>query len=654
MIKRILIANRGEIARRIIKTASEMGVFTISLYTSDEKDAPWINEANQSILLGEGGINETYLNTVRILQIAKDTNCDAIHPGYGFLSENHEFALACEKQNIKFIGPSADVIKLMGNKNEARKFVSKIGIPIPQGISGTADEILKESDNLEYPVLIKAVGGGGGKGMHIVHSQKELPALLTKASSEAEKWFGNNQVYIEQYFKNARHIEVQILGDNYDNYIHLYERECTLQRNYQKIIEEAPSPTLNAIQRADITNAALKIARKANYKNAGTIEFLWQDGMFYFLEMNTRIQVEHPVSEMITGIDIVEQQINIANNLETQLRQKDIKIFGHAIQCRIYAENPVEYFKPSAGLISYYKEPNFKHVRLDSTYNSTTLVSSNYDGLLSKVISHEKDRLTAIANLKKSLSTFVIQGIENNIAYLNALLNNALVISNDIHTLFLKEYHESIIEILNKDKEGNQNFAIAAYISSFLNNHNKSVWSINQNSQAVKHYHLFLNNYSFNVLLLHKTNGHELIINEKKYSCTYTIIDENKIRISVNKIFKTAFITNKNDCKQVQIDGFNYELKSQNILSEVQIINKTNNKVKNSISQIISPLHGTISEIVAKQGQQIEQGDKLLTIDSMKTENQILSSGSGIIDKILIKTNDIVKEDDILIKFKSN
>jgi len=464
-IHKILIANRGEIAIRIHHTLKRLGFKTAGIYSEEDKNSYHRILLDECYFLGKGSLLDTYLNIDKIIHLAKQNHCDAIHPGYGFLSENDEFSFKCEQENILFIGPSSSKIKLMGDKIRSKEIAKKAGIPTLESITGSIEEIIQsiEKKLIKFPLLIKASAGGGGKGMKILYNDKNLKEELMGSQREAKNYFGNDTIFVEKYIENPRHIEVQILGDTYGNYIHLFERECSIQRRHQKILEEAPSPTLNEEERNVLYNYAIKLAKEIEYTNAGTIEFLYEENTknFYFLEMNTRIQVEHPVTEMITGIDIVEEQIKIALKEKLSYNQSQISKKGHAIEVRIYAEDPEHQFLPSPGNILTYIEPQIPNIRIDSSIKFPQNISSYFDPMISKVISWGKTREESRTNLLHALKNYIIHGVKTNINYLMDILQNETFIHNRFDTNFCnkfsykenKEYlEEALISILLYDK----------------------------------------------------------------------------------------------------------------------------------------------------------------------------------------------------------
>ena len=441
--KRILIANRGEIAVRIINTCREMGIETVIAATPADKGSLFIEMADYAHHFESSDLKQTYLNTEAVINIALKFNCDAIHPGYGFLSENATFARSCEINGINFIGPTPELIELMGDKIQARKKIEEIGIPLLKGYTNPkASELKKRLKKSEYPFLIKAAAGGGGRGMRIVHKPEELDSALTAAAREAENSFGDKTVYVERYLEDCRHIEVQVLSDSHGNHLHLFERECSIQRRHQKVIEEAPSSSLTEHQRQRICDAAVKITKNINYLNAGTMEFLWSGDEFFFLEMNTRLQVEHPVTEQITGIDIVKEQILIAEGRKLNLKQNDLKILGHAIEARIYAEDPANSFLPTSGSISHIGFCNILDVRVETSFQSGCRVPVEFDSMIAKISAHSNSRKDAAVKLATALKSLIFSGIINNRPFLINTLSNKDFLDGKTFTSFIDGHPE--------------------------------------------------------------------------------------------------------------------------------------------------------------------------------------------------------------------
>ncbi len=439
MFKKILIANRGEIAVRIIRACKEWGIQTVAIHSDVDKESMHVKLADESVCVGSHQPANSYLNIPAILSAIEITNSEAVHPGYGFLSENFNFASMLEENNIKFIGPSSKLIKMMGDKIEAKKIAKKYGLPVIEGSESGISDLesgKKLAKEIGFPILIKAAGGGGGKGMKIVRSEKEFDNLFLTAKSEAKKFFANDEVYIEKFFQNPRHIEVQVLsGKNHT--VHLHERDCSVQRRHQKLIEETPSPVLTDVIRKDLFDRTVNMVSKIGYEGAGTVEFIYEDGKFYFLEMNTRVQVEHPVTEMVTGIDIIKEQIWIAFTGNTALEQSDINPRGHAIECRINAEDPSRNFQPSPGLIGMCHQPSGFRTRVDSSIYQGFKVTPYYDSMVCKLICHGRNRTEAIQRTLRSLDEFVIEGITTTIKLHKKLLNHEKFIESKFNVTWL-------------------------------------------------------------------------------------------------------------------------------------------------------------------------------------------------------------------------
>ncbi len=439
MFKKILVANRGEIAVRVIRACKEWGIQTVAIHSDVDRNSMHVRLADESICVGPHQAANSYLNIPAIMSAIELTNSEAVHPGYGFLSENYEFAKILEQNKIKFIGPSSSLIKMMGDKIEAKKIAKKYGLPVIEGSEGGVsdfNEAKKICKQIGYPVLIKAAGGGGGKGMKVVRKEDEFESLFLTAKTEARKFFGNDEVYIEKFFQNPRHIEVQVLSGK-NRTVHLHERDCSIQRRHQKLIEETPSPLLNDQIRNDLFDKTVKMVSQIGYEGAGTVEFIFEEGKFYFLEMNTRIQVEHPVTEVVTGIDLIKEQIWIAYDGNTALKQEDIKPRGHAIECRINAEDVSKNFQPSPGEITMCHQPSGFRTRVDGSIFQGYKVTPYYDSMICKVICHGRNRTEAIQRMRRSLDEFVIEGIKTTIDLHKILLNHEKFLNSDFNVSWL-------------------------------------------------------------------------------------------------------------------------------------------------------------------------------------------------------------------------
>ncbi|TMI99071.1 MAG: acetyl-CoA carboxylase biotin carboxylase subunit [Alphaproteobacteria bacterium] len=442
MFDKILIANRGEIALRVLRACKELGIATVAVHSTADADAMHVRLADESVCIGPPPARDSYLNVPALLTACEITGADAVHPGYGFLSENARFAEILEDHEVHFIGPRAEHIRIMGDKIEAKRTARRLGIPVVPGSEGgiTSDaDALAIAREIGFPILVKAAAGGGGRGMKVARSEDELSAALSTARSEAKAAFGDDAVYLEKYLARPRHIEIQVLGDGRGNAIHLGERDCSLQRRHQKVWEESPSPALNAGARDEIGATVAQAMRELKYLGVGTVEFLYEEGRFYFIEMNTRIQVEHPVTEMVTEIDLILEQIRVAAGGDLGITQDEVRFFGHAIECRVNAENPVS-FRPSPGKIVHYHPPGGLGVRVDSAVYQGYVIPPHYDSLVGKLIVHGKTRAECLMRLRRSLDEFVVDGIETTLPLFRALVREEDIINGDYHIHWLEQY----------------------------------------------------------------------------------------------------------------------------------------------------------------------------------------------------------------------
>ncbi len=454
-MKKILVANRGEIALRVMKTIKKMGIETVAVFSEADRNAPHVRFADEAFCLGPAPSNQSYLLGDKIIEISKSIGVDGIHPGYGFLSENADFAEKVEKNGLTFIGPKSHAIRIMGDKLSAKETVKAYDIPMVPGIDEAITDIQKAKEIAEeigYPILIKASAGGGGKGMRVVEEEKKLEEQMKRAISEAESAFGNGAVFIEKYVGSPRHIEIQVLADTHGNVLHLFERECSVQRRHQKVVEEAPSVILTAELRAHMGQAAINVAKSCDYVGAGTVEFLMDENKnFYFLEMNTRLQVEHPVTELITGIDLVEQQIRIARGEVLQIKQSDLKIEGHALELRVYAEDPTDDFLPSVGTLERYKTPFGKGIRVDDGFEEGMEVPIYYDPMLSKLITFAENREAATQLMLEAIKSYEVKGISTTLPFGKFVFQHQAFRSGNFDTHFVKNYYTP--EVLQKETE---------------------------------------------------------------------------------------------------------------------------------------------------------------------------------------------------------
>ena len=444
-MKKILVANRGEIAIRVMKTAQKMGIKTVAIYSTIDRNAPHVKFADEAVCIGEPPSNQSYLRGDKIIEVAKKTQADAVHPGYGFLSENAEFAELCEQNDIIFIGPRSKAIKIMGSKLAAKEAVKHYNIPMVPGIDEAITDISKAKSiakEIGFPILIKASAGGGGKGMRVVEKESDLESQMKRAISEATSAFGDGSVFIEKYVTSPRHVEIQVMADSHGNILHFFERECSVQRRHQKIIEEAPSSVLTPKLRKEMGEAAIKVAKSCDYLGAGTVEFLLDENQdFYFLEMNTRLQVEHPVSEIITDVDLVELQIRVARGEALPIKQNDLKIHGHAMELRVYAEDPLNDFLPSVGHLDTYKLPVGEGIRVDNGFEQGMDIPIYYDPMLSKLITYGKSRDEAIQLMIKAIENYQVEGVQTTLPFGKFVFEHEAFRSGKFDTHFVKKYY---------------------------------------------------------------------------------------------------------------------------------------------------------------------------------------------------------------------
>lgn len=492
MFNKILIVNRGEIAVRIIRACKELGIGAAVIYSDDDKYSLHVRSADEAYYIGESKVSESYLNVNKIIKLAIEINADAIHPGYGFLSENAHFIGMVENSGITFIGPSSQSVRLMGNKTSARKLMVDNNVPVVPGTTSSIEDVenaKKICREIGYPIMLKASAGGGGKGMRRIFNENEFSDAFVRAQNESLKAFGSSDIYIEKYLKDPKHIEVQIFGDKFGSYIHLFERECSVQRRHQKIIEEAPSAAINENLRKKITLAAIEVAKACNYINAGTVEFLMDnEKKFYFLEMNTRLQVEHPVTEMITGIDIVKEQINVAAGNKLSVKQLDISRRGHAIECRIYAEDVENNFAPSIGKITYHKLPSGPGIRVDRGIDEQSVVSVYYDPILSKVAVWGRDREEAINRMRRALNEYQIAGVLTNIQACRWVLSQKSFLDGRFDINFIEKEFLPLLPGKWKEPESEQIEEAVIILSALLKFKNSKLKPITRDLSSYNHW----------------------------------------------------------------------------------------------------------------------------------------------------------------------
>lgn len=678
-ITKLLIANRGEVAERIIRTCREMGIATVAVFSDADRNARYVRKADETIHLGPSAPAESYLNIEKIIHAAKYSNVDAIHPGYGFLAENAAFAAKCRDERIIFVGPSPEVIESMGSKTTAKELVQKLGIPVIEGYNGKDQNIktlISEAKKIGFPVLLKAVMGGGGKGMRIINNEGELTAGIESAKREAEKSFGDGMLIIEKYLDSIRHIEIQIIGDDHGNYLHCFERECSIQRRYQKIIEESPSPVMPPQLRDEMTSSAIEIAKALKYSSTGTVEFIVDKSLnYYFLEVNTRLQVEHPVTEMITDLDLVKTQIEIAEGKELSFKQEDIKVNGHAIESRIYAEDPGNNFLPCTGKILAWREKELPGVRYDSGVETGSNVDVFYDPMLAKVIAHGSSRQECLKKLNHALKNLAILGITCNKEFLTDVLNNPDCIAGNFDTNFISKHFPDYKKTAKlKDVYG---FAIAALIWEWkISDAQRTVLKHMPSGWRNNFYQPQTKTYLFDAVQIkleyrnHGENKFTVQINtdegrlpaesrynleqargtgdDKKYKVEFISLCDNQLSCLVNGNLKSFVIAEKEGSIYVHSN----EQGCREFTKESKLIPSTRDEIVNGT--YTAPMPGEVVKILAKTGKRVKAGEQLLIINSMKMENAIEAQADGVVDEIFVEEKAFVEADTLLLTVKKN
>lgn len=667
LFNKILIANRGEIACRIIKTARKLGIKTVAVYSEVDANALHVKEADEAYLLGPSPSSMSYLNHAKILQIAHQSKAEAIHPGYGFLSEKVEFAKACEDEGIVFIGPSSQAIQTMGEKHLAKEIMRKHQIPVlPDYYSKTQeyDELCKAAHEIGFPLLIKAVAGGGGKGLRLVKNSDELNQAIGSAKREAKASFNDERLLIEKYLDVSRHIEVQIIADNFHNVVHLFERDCSTQRKHQKIIEEAPAINISANLKAKMYKAAIQAAKAINYTNAGTVEFLVSsDEQFYFMEMNTRLQVEHPVTEMITGVDVVEWQIRVAANEKLPATQEQINLRGHAIEVRLNAEDASKDFMPATGKISYLHLPEVSDsVRIDIGYREQDYISIYYDSLLAKLIAYASDRSQAIALLHNAMKEIKIAGITTNLFFLQNIIQHPSFQTGQITTQFLTQtaylsepstsfYNEAILmaALALRFTEERKLHLLPNYVADANSPwFTRFGWQLNLPSRTQLH---FLHDAKQqDVSIIQHKRSLECIVNDSITKVeVIKLYDENNLihcELKVNDQVNYGQIFVDDGKFYVFLNAAHYIFKSLDSTEQHDLIAENTNQLR-------APMPGTIVEIMISEGQKVVKGQKLLVIEAMKMEHIIHATKDGVIQKCHYAVGDSINEGSELLEICS-
>lgn len=652
-IKRILIANRGEIACRIIRSCQSMGISTVAVFSNADKHALHVKMADTAIYLGESEVSKSYLDIDKLIWAAKTSGADAVHPGYGFLSENAVFAKRLSEENLIFIGPNPNAIEQMGSKTNAKALAEKQGVPTVPGYKGSDQSFEKfktEAVKIGFPILLKASAGGGGKGMRIVHTESELSEAFNAAKREAKSAFGDDELLMEKYFVSSRHIEVQILGDKHGHVIHLLERECTIQRRYQKIIEESPSPVLTETSRTAICNAAVKLAQALDYDNAGTVEFIWSKGDFYFLEVNTRLQVEHPITEAITGLDLVKLQIEIAAGKPLEVKQEDIKANGYALECRLYAEDTANNFLPTTGKILQWHTTQTEGLRYDTGVAAQYEVSIFYDPMLAKIIAHGKDRQETIQRMEYALSKMICLGTTTNLSFLKNVVAHPLFLDGEYDTRFLSLHFGENSQTLSSTQT---NLGLIAATITHFQTHTELQKLLKEVPAAWRNQFSAPQKISFEIDkvktdVLFKNNQHKLVI---------SIADEQfDIRILSSTAHSVSLLINN------QLHNFHYAICENeyyiqhNSFAQIKLTNidKLPLAIKEKQKgEYISPMPASIVKVLVSLGQHVKVGQSLMILSSMKMENTVAAEDDGEIEEIYVSEAQNITAGKLLLKLKT-
>ena len=650
-IQKILVANRGEIARRVMRTCRRMGIATVSVYSEADASAPFVAEADEAVLLGPAPSSESYLRIDKILEAAALTGADAIHPGYGFLAENAAFAAACGEAGVIFIGPTPDAIRSMGSKREAKALVGKAGVPVIPGYDGASQDpkdLAKEALRIGFPVLLKASAGGGGKGMRLVREEAELQDAIASAAREGQSSFGDGTLLVEKYIDDPRHVEIQILGDSHGNLIHLNERECSIQRRHQKIIEETPSPALDATLRNEMGQAAVACGNAIGYQNAGTVEFiLAPDRSFYFLEVNTRLQVEHPVTECVTGLDLVEEQILVAQGEALRLTQDVVRLDGAAIEVRLYAEDPSAGFLPQSGRIVDWDLPSAEGLRVDSGVETGSEVSIHYDPMLAKIITYAETRALALQRMRSALRNLSVQGVTTNREFLLRVLDHPAFIAGDIDTHFIDKHLQGQLGD-GASESDEQRAAIAAALAAQQQRNRERVLVPNIPSG-------WRNNY-------HTPESVEYTIGDREIRVEYRHLGDDRFTVSVGEAERDVRVVSW-DAPELTLEEGSHRWRARmsfdgdrtyvhsshfslGLTCKPRFADKTQAVPAGGC---VAPMPGKVVELRVAEGDTVQAGQVLMIMEAMKMEHSVTAPQDGNVAQLLVAAGDQVEADALLV-----
>lgn len=673
MFNTILIANRGEIACRVIRTARQLGIKTVAVYSDADQNALHVDMASDAVYIGPAPAAESYLRIDAIMDAIEETGADAVHPGYGFLSENAEFAERLEKAGVSFIGPKPDAMRIMGDKIESKIFAEKAGVATVPGHTAAVSSVAeakKIAKQIGYPVILKASAGGGGKGMRMVEEESQIEEGLRASTAEAIASFGDDRVFVEKFITNPRHIEIQVLGDSHGNCVFLGERECSIQRRHQKVIEEAPSPFVDEAMRADMGAQAVALAKAVNYQSAGTVEFIVDsDKNFYFLEMNTRLQVEHPVTELITGLDLVEQMIKIAAGEELEFDQSGVTLKGWAMESRLYAEDPTRGFLPAIGRLVEYREPvsgmfgTSKHVRVDGGVNEGDEITRFYDPMIAKLITNGETREEAIHHMRRALEEYYVRGVGNNLGFLSAVMAHPRFVSGNITTNFIaEEFGERFIP----EETAHEDFGMLAAIAAMM--HRREVERDNRiTGLALSGTVLAREPFAY---------GDEwiAIVNGESHPIRIAVSEDLKVEVHTDgknyvidsdwqpgRSLFTGLVNDDEICMQVERTDTGFRVRHAGYQGEIRIMSSFAAELLNRMpvkqaadtsKQLMSPMPGLLVSVEVEEGHEVKAGDALAVVEAMKMENQLFAERDGVIAKIHLEPGDSLEVGQLILELE--